>query len=113
MNSTEESEKDANRRLHDIADARIEIEDALATPENPELTVAPTVYAPPRRRHVTRLGVAFLAGAAVIGLAVWALKILPPPTSHLVSRFVVALPPDTPLNLDPPSLAISPDGTHL
>src|SRR6266699_5944916 len=25
-------EKDANRRLHDIADARIEIEDALATP---------------------------------------------------------------------------------
>src|SRR5207248_10906299 len=62
---------------------------------------------------VTRLGVAFLAGAAVIGLGVWALKVLSPPKSQPVSRVVVALPPDTRLNLDPPSLALSPDGTKL
>jgi serine/threonine protein kinase len=34
-------ERDRNRRLHDIADARIEIDDAQAQPEAPAVTAAP------------------------------------------------------------------------
>src|SRR5207237_5733051 len=39
-------QKDANRRLHDIADARIEIEEALDSPANPELSIDKAVPAP-------------------------------------------------------------------
>jgi eukaryotic-like serine/threonine-protein kinase len=39
-------QKDARRRLHDIADARIEIEDAMATPAEPAPVPAPRRWSP-------------------------------------------------------------------
>jgi Tol biopolymer transport system component len=55
-------QKDARRRLHDIADARIELEDAMATPG--ELPGAPT----PRRRSPMALGALLLGIATALAL---------------------------------------------
>ena len=55
--------KDRNRRLHDIADARIEIEDALAAPG-----VATTLVASPS--FLTRRSALWLGGLLLVGLAV-------------------------------------------
>src|SRR5207244_8488981 len=56
---------------------------------------------------------ALLATSAITAIVVWALKPAPQARLQPVSRVVVALPPETTLNLDPISLAISPDGTYL
>jgi Tol biopolymer transport system component len=53
-------QKDAKRRLHDIADARIELEDAMSAP------VAPAADAPSRRGMVGALLLVSLAVAAVL-----------------------------------------------
>jgi serine/threonine-protein kinase len=106
-------QKDVGRRLRDIGDARLEMEEALASPATPELTIDKAPRVPSRWRSGIRLGGAFLVGVAVIGVALWTSKVFSPPKSQPVSRVVVALPPDTRLSLDPPSLVLSPDGTKL
>jgi eukaryotic-like serine/threonine-protein kinase len=106
-------QKDVNRRLRDIGDARIEIEEPVASPETGELAVDPGMRAHARWRRVTRLGVIFFAAAAVAAVAVWGLRVMTLPAPQPISRFTVTLPPDRPLALVPPSVAISPDGTHL
>ena len=58
-------QKDARRRLHDIADARIELEDAMAAP------VEEAPVPAPRRRPGLALG-ALALGAAITGIALWA-----------------------------------------
>src|ERR1700690_163176 len=58
-------QKDARRRLHDIADARIELEDAMATPAE-----SPAVPAP-RRLFPLALSVLLLGVAAVLALLFW------------------------------------------
>jgi serine/threonine protein kinase/Tol biopolymer transport system component len=67
-----------------------------------------------RRALILSLG-ALLVGAAIAGIAVWALKPTPSPTPQLVSRLVVDLPPGQQLaGLDyGPAVALSPDGSHL
>src|SRR6266568_1472888 len=60
-------QKDARRRLHDIADARIEIEDAMATPGEP-----PPVPAP-RRRSRLALSALSLAIATIL-VFLWGLR---------------------------------------
>jgi len=111
-------EKDPSQRLHDIADARIEIcETQAGTLEG---------YAPPdrmaaaprsARRNVVVIAVACLAMATLIASAIFVNLARPgPPRSPVVSRFPIGLPEDKPLD---PSviwqtpLAISPDGTRV
>jgi hypothetical protein len=107
-------EKDLRRRLHDAADARIEIEEALAAPAMAEPTAAVKgIRTFGRRALILSLG-ALLLVAVVTGLAVWNLKPSPSP-QRPVSRFTITLPPGQQLaGLDRGSaVALSPDGTHL
>src|SRR5690242_17830471 len=70
---------------------RIEIEETLASPAAPQFAVESTASRSANRRHRVALGIAFLLGAAVIGVAVRALRIQPPAISLPVSRLVMAL----------------------
>ena len=106
--------KDPRGRLHDIADARIEIEDAVAR----------TPVAAPGTR--SRLPLLLLAGVAAMALAfvVWdsrpSVSPVPQPVS-MVKRLEIRLPNagplvqawSMPLGTGQPSLAISPDGSRL
>src|SRR5262249_5742635 len=93
------------RRLHDIADARIEIEDAVSNGENDQ-----TVAALPRRgEHRWRWPavVSFATCIAAVAILVWhwnAQRSAPPEIRVEVS---------TPSTGDPFSFAISPDGRWL
>jgi len=106
-------EKNANRRLHDIADARIEIEDA-------EVPVAMSL--PPRPR--SRTGLVLVAVlAAAIGGTVWTLSQRTNSVSKVtpaVKRLQLPLPNSVretggsiPTDLAQLSMAMSPDGTRL
>jgi serine/threonine-protein kinase len=108
-------QKDLRRRLHDAADPRIEIEDALAAPAMAEPAAAGKgVRSLGARELMLGLG-ALLLVAAVTASAVWNLKPAPAQTPKPVIRTVINLPPGQQLaGLDNgPALAISPDGTHL
>jgi serine/threonine protein kinase/Tol biopolymer transport system component len=108
-------QKDLRRRLHDAADARIEIEEALAAPVTSELTTA----APTKgNRALGRRGVilsvsALLLVAVATGVAIWNLK--PSPSPQPVTRTVINLPPGQQLAglENGPAVALSADGTHL
>jgi serine/threonine-protein kinase len=103
-------QKDLRRRLHDAADARIEIEEALAAPAK----VEPAAAAKGDRTLIRRgliIGVGALPLVAVVaGLAVWNLK---PAPQKPVTRFAMSLPPGQRLNTNRSAIAISPDGTRL
>jgi eukaryotic-like serine/threonine-protein kinase len=105
-------QKDSQRRLRDIGDARIEIEEGLAAPATAELS-APVkgIRALSRRALVLSLG-ALLLGAAIASLAVWNLK---PTPLQRVTRTVIDLPSGQQLAglENGPAVALSPDGTHL
>jgi serine/threonine protein kinase len=80
-------QKDPGKRLHDIADARIEIQEAIADPETPAAPVAG--YRQRRERFVwvaVGLAVGLFASAAV-----WWLRPSPAAT-HVVMRFIHQLP---------------------
>jgi len=98
-------EKDPKRRLHDIADARIEIDDLSANP------VAQVLNAPFRRRRsnvaLWTLS-ALICGALFIDIARWLAA--EPTAPNPVTRFTMALPPHLEI---PDSMALSPDGRTL
>ena len=104
-------EKDRKGRLDSAAGARLEIDDAIASPaaETHALGATPS-------RRITPVAIAALAGAAVIGaLAAWTLMRPAPQAPVLPSRFAIMASPDQPLNvgLYDRDLALSPDGRHL
>ena len=98
-------QKDPKRRLHDIADARIEIDDLSAEP------VAQVLNVQFRRRRST---VVLWTLAAVIGGALFmdiARRLAAEPTSpNPVTRFTMALLPHLEI---PDPMALSPDGRTL
>jgi len=105
-------QKDLRRRLHDTADARIEIEEAVAGPAMAEMAAAPKgIRVLGQQGLILSVG-ALLLVAVVTGLAVWNMK--PSPTQP-VSRTVITLPPGQQLaGLESgPAVALSPDGTQL
>jgi eukaryotic-like serine/threonine-protein kinase len=108
-------QKDTNRRLHDIADARIEIEDVLTTPPTAENVPSPESTARKRWRRVLLWSV----GPAVIGLivAVIAIQLLMPTrprTQPSMTRFAMELPSDQQLaGINVPALDVSPDGKQV
>ena len=114
-------EKDPRRRVHDIADARIELDDELTGAGEP---VTPAGSAPPvggraEARARMRERIAWvLAGVSVIALALawgpWRQAPAPAPDEHTVQASVV-LPADLRLWATEPAgrFALSPDGRRL
>ena len=110
--------KDRRRRLHDIADARIEIDDALeditsgrhdGTRNRASARVAGA------RREIAAWGLAVIA-LALLG---WALTVRhlakPPADDDRISRTAIPIPDDVQLAPVPPAgrFAVSPDGRRL
>jgi serine/threonine protein kinase len=85
-------QKDANKRIRDAADVRIEIDETLAAPLP---TGSTTAEVPQRtiRRWLLIPVLACLVLAAITGLAVWNLKPTPPTSPRPVTRTVITLPP--------------------
>ncbi len=107
-------QKDSPRRLRDIGDARIEIEEVQAAPSVAEPAAA-TKSIRASWRGALPWGVAFLLLATVISIAIWNRKSSSPIISVPVSRIAITLPSDQPLaGLEIGSaVALSPDGTRL
>jgi Tol biopolymer transport system component len=102
-------QKDSLRRLRDIGDARIELEEAPAEPWKPSGAEVPAVRPTPR---LALIGAACLVvGAAAAGLLAWSLR--PQLTPPAVARFAIQLPPNQVLPPTGNSVAISPDGTRV
>ena len=105
-------QKNLRRRMRDAADARIEIEEALAAPATEEPAIsAKGLRLLGRRELITGLA-AFLMIAAIASVVGWNLK---PSPSQPITRTVINLPPGQQLaGLENGiAVAISPDGTHL
>jgi serine/threonine protein kinase/Tol biopolymer transport system component len=101
-------EKDSNRRLHDVADARIEIEDAIRSPGHDG---AASQTGPPTAHRRERL--AWTIAALAAGIAALALATAPffrePAAMPAPTRFEIPTPP----TVDPASFALSSDGRQL
>jgi serine/threonine-protein kinase len=103
-------QKDVRYRLHDIADARIELAEAMG-PQS-----GPATFAPRTTERMRSLW--FVVVPAVLGLVAGAALTLwtvsKPPEVPRVQRFEVELPASAPMALGVgPALALSPDGSAL
>ena len=109
-------EKDPKRRLHDIADARIELDEALTTPSPETAPVAsPTIVRPTSQsRRIAAFATVALVAASLAAIAVWLATrpILPLPR---VSRFTITPSSEAALTISGTDrdLAITPDGTRI
>jgi serine/threonine protein kinase/Tol biopolymer transport system component len=102
-------QKDLRRRYSGIADARFEIEQALADPGG-ALALPITTIGSGKRLPVVLPWIA--AAALITGLAVWHLKPTPPPEPRRVVRLTYELPRDQEfVGIFP--VAVSPDGARL
>jgi serine/threonine-protein kinase len=105
-------EKESKDRYHDIADARLDIQKALADPSG--VLVQPTgdvVQAQPRWM-LPWVVAGMVLSAVTAGVAVWSVMSPAPPR---LARFSISEPPDvfvSPRN-GTPSVTISPDGTRI
>ena len=107
-------QKDPDRRLHDIADARIEIDEVRARGPAPSV---------PARRHRVPLWTVAATAIAAVATGAWAWRAATDESreARTVRRLQVGLPETTslasaalmPLGLGQPSVAISPDGARL
>jgi serine/threonine protein kinase/Tol biopolymer transport system component len=101
-------EKDLNRRFHDAADVRIEIEDAKTEILSPRETPAGPYVT--RRRAQLLSTLTLVLGAAITALAFWYLK---PPPSQAPAHLSIALPIGDSLYEGKLPLAFSPDGNRI
>jgi eukaryotic-like serine/threonine-protein kinase len=104
--------KDAARRLHDIADARIEIDEALDV--SGSLSAVPVAAQPSSPGgHMLLWGLAALA-AVGFAIALWGLVRRTRPPTRPVTRVAVTLPLGDRLSPSgDPAVALSPDGSRL
>ena len=103
-------EKEEQRRLRDMSDARLELDDALTSPGAPDdVAVAGTLPIPR-----ARVAGSALVLAAVVAGSVWVLKPVAPSDPQPVTRFAVTLSDaDRLSNTDRHAIAVSPDGSRL
>jgi eukaryotic-like serine/threonine-protein kinase len=113
-------QKDRRRRLADIADARLELEEAL-TPEREHLrerrgVIERTVQEPAPRRIATRaslIAAGVLTGALLTAICAW-LWISLRPAPHLPTvRFEIAAPEQTVFFRGGNTVSVSPDGANV
>ena len=104
-------EKDSKDRYHDIADARVDIQRALADPSG-VLTQPVAVGAPARGRPILPwVAVTALVSIAITGTVIWNLR---PAETPRITRFDYALPEGQRFrNQGRPLLAVSPDGSRF
>ena len=103
--------KDRKARLDSAADARLEIDDAIACPTAETRPLAAT----PRRRGA-HVAIAVLSGVLLItALGTWMLMRPKPQAPVLVSRFAIVAATTQPLTVSSHDrdLALSPNGRHL
>jgi serine/threonine-protein kinase len=105
-------EKDPRRRLRDIGEARIRIDDLLeGRASDPSQPSVPS-QSVPRLRLAGRTVAAAVAASALTGLAVW--QFPPPRRPSLMTRFIIPLPEGQAFtNPGRSLLAFSPDGASL
>jgi len=106
--------KDRKRRLHDIADARIELENALVDPASTSLGLAQAAL-DVRHRWLPSwpMNIAFVALLALTAVGVWFAKPHPKDTSPVL-RLSAIVSEDVKLaSHRTPFMAISPDGRQL
>jgi eukaryotic-like serine/threonine-protein kinase len=104
-------ERDRRRRLADIADARLEIEESLTAPAI-EAVPAPRPRVALWRRLLLPIGAAVVA-AALAGSVAWTMR---PAVARPVARFAITLPAGetfSPLESTRHVVAVSPDGSHI
>jgi eukaryotic-like serine/threonine-protein kinase len=113
-------DKDERRRLHDIADARLDIEEALTSPTTAQKSPASPVgefpsTSVPRRvsRYIIPTAIASALATAV--LAVLAMRAFMRAPSPVPSRFRIVPPSAQPLFIqgDDHDIAITPDGRSI
>jgi len=105
-------EKDADRRLRDIADVKLEIDEAFAAPESTESVERGAAPARGRLRLWQAIAATAILSAAALGFLLWRAGTLPP----RVIRATIAAPPGTSFDLEmsnPGLVAVSPDGRRL
>ena len=107
-------EKDPHDRLHDIADARIEIRHALSEPSDhsPGETATATSARWKQPIPVAAVGLLMVLIGVLLGFLLWNPEKDSQPAPPTVTRFPIVLPEDEVIPAQP-SLALSPDGTQL
>ena len=99
--------KDPRERLHDIADARLDIEEARHAPD---IVASAMTTQPARTGSRLAWSVAGALAIAAVALAIPAMRyVRQPAPERLVTRLEVTVP----AGVDPISLALSPDGRRL
>ncbi len=111
-------EKDPTRRLHDIADARIEISETLAGTLDEFAPPTESMSSPRWLQLKIAIPILFLLIVGTSLLSVIVMKLVEPPTSRppVVSEFLIDLPADRQIRLNYTNrcyLAVSPDGSQL
>ncbi len=103
--------KDRKRRLHDIADARVEIEEAISDPTSSSLNLASAALAVagPRRRSLSMAAI----GVGVIGVGVGAIGLWKPWSAPPESPEPMHLSITAPEGLEFESWDLSPDGLAI
>ena len=102
-------ERDVKRRLRDIGEARIVLEEPDALDEQQQAFVMPSR----RWAGASPAVLGVLAGAVLVAAGAWLLA--PRPATPPVIRFTLTLPQERSLTLPTPHhiVALSPDGSHM
>ena len=100
-------ERDPRRRLHHLADGRLDLDDA----EAPSNTPVSEVRAGRRVRSALGIAAAIALGLAAGALAVWMVRAAPAPPP--VVRVAITLPVTDELVQQASGLAVTPDGTQV
>ncbi len=108
-------DKDARRRLRDIGDARIELEEAIAQRTSSASGIAAAAAAADARTAAPRLAWALgaMAGAVATLAAAFAWQAAHRAPAAGVTRFEIASADAMRISVDPGNLALSPDGTQI
>ena len=108
-------EKDQKRRLRDVAEALIHLEEAGTAPAEDLSVTAPAPVAQPAgvRQALPWLAVGIVISGLVTGFAVWTLTRAVPVTPR-ITRLHMMLPPGVTVNDSLHyRIALAPDGTHV
>ena len=105
-------EPEASRRLRDVGEARIVLDDLASGTSTPSVDREPSPSVPPASRYLPAMLAAALAAGVALGGTFWP-RPAPPPAA--VTRFALSMSPAQALRIDSQSrdLSITPDGTRV